>query len=76
MGFVKKLEIFLSFYLRQHRTGKCVVRYSTEKNTFLDYKKKNLIKWRNEHFLKGLVHGFGENFENFLSFYSRQNRPE
>ena len=29
-GFVKKLEIFLSFYLRQHRTGKCVVRYSTE----------------------------------------------
>ena len=46
------------------------------KNAFLDYKKKNLIKSRNEHFLKGLVHGFGENFENFLSFYSRQNRPE
>ena len=30
MGFVKKLEIFLSLYLSQHKTGKCVERYSTQ----------------------------------------------
>ena len=76
MGFVKKLEIFLSFYLRQHKTGKCVVRYSTRENAFFDYKNKNLIKSKNEYFLKRLVHGFGQKFEHFLSFYSRQNRPE
>ena len=76
MGYVKKLEIFLSFCLRQHKTGKCVVRCSTQENAFLDYKNKNLIKSKNEHFLNGLVHGFGQKFEHFLCFYSRQNRPE
>ena len=72
----KNWKFFLSFYLRQHKTGKCVVRYSIQENAFFDYKNKNLIKSKNEYFLKGLVHGFGQKFEHFLSFYSRQNRPE
>ena len=46
------------------------------KKVYLDNKNKNLKKSRNEHFLKGLVHGFGQKFELFLSFYSRQNRQE
>ena len=58
MGFVKKFEIFPSFYLRQNKPGKCVSTYSTilfydilsfhdileRKNACLDYKKKKLKK--------------------------------
>ena len=53
MGFVQKLEIFLSFYLRQHKPGQCVVRYSTDQKAFLGYKNQNLIKSKNEHFFEG-----------------------
>ena len=35
-------------------------------NAFQDYKNKNLIKSRNEHFLNGLVHGFGQKFKLFF----------
>ena len=65
--------LFIWGNIRQENASNDILQ---RKNAFLDYKKKNLIKSRNEHFLKGLVHGFGQKFEHFLSFYSRQNRAE
>ena len=60
MKFVKKFEIFLFFYLRQHKPGKCVVRYSTEVKCVSRLKKQELNKVEKlAFFLKGLVHGFG-----------------
>ena len=61
MGFVKKIEIFPSFYLRQNKPGKCVSRYSTEEIVFLDYKNKTELDkvGKLALFSKGLVHGFG-----------------
>ena len=78
MGFVKKFEIFPSFYLRQNKPGKCVSTYSTilfydilsfhdileRKNACLDYKKKKLKKNKKiRSSTKGIAHGFCQIFE-------------
>ena len=40
--------------------------------TLWDYKNKKLKKREIRIFPKGIVHVFGQKFEHFLSFYSRQ----
>ena len=46
------------------------------KNTFLEYKSKNLKSLKiGIFFKKGLILEFSQKFEKFLSFYFRQNRP-
>ena len=44
------------------------------KKAFLDYKKHKVTKSKIGIFPKGLVHGFGQKFENFPSFYFWQNK--
>ena len=44
------------------------------KKAFLDYKNRKLKQSKIVIFPKGLVHGFGEKFENFPSFYFRQSQ--
>ena len=39
------------------------------KNAFLGYKKKNLQKSDNWHFLKGLTHGFVQKNSHFSNFF-------
>ena len=46
-GFNSKFSIFPSFYFRQHRPGKCVLRYSITKNAFVGYKKNGFEKLKN-----------------------------
>ena len=67
MVLVKKWKIFhlfLYFYDTQER-----------KKAFLNYKNKEFNKSKNRDFFKGLVHGFGQKVENFLSTSFWQNRP-
>ena len=54
MGFVKKIEIFPPFYLRQNKPGNASNDILQNKNAFLDYKNKNLIKSKKEHSFKGV----------------------
>ena len=46
-GFGPKLAIFPSFYVRQYRSGKSVLRYSRRKNAFQGYKNKKFKKAKN-----------------------------
>ena len=55
---VQKWPFFSTFFLRQYRQGKCLLRYSRTKNSFLGYKSKNLKKSKIDFFTKGLTHGF------------------
>ena len=75
MGYVKKLEIFLSFFL-----GKIIPENASNdilqrKNAFLDYKNKNLIKSKNKHSFKGVGPCFWSKISNFASLYLWENRP-
>ena len=47
MVFIKKKEIFPSFYSRKNRSGKCVERYSRKKKASLDYKTTTKKKSKN-----------------------------
>ena len=74
--FGQKLVIFLPFYVRQHRPGKCVSRYSRKKKRFLRTIKTRSLKGRKfVFFAKGLVHDFGQKLAIFPLFYVRQHRP-
>ena len=44
------------------------------KKALLDYKNRKLKKSKIGIFPKGLVHGFGQKFENFPLFYFWQNQ--
>ena len=46
-GFGPKITIFLTFFFRQYRPGKCLLRYSRTKNAFLGYKNKKFKKTKN-----------------------------
>ena len=69
MVFVKNWPFFQTFYFRQYRPGKSVLRYSRSEKAFVAIKSRSSRKLKNWHFSKVLVHGFGQNVENFQSFY-------
>ena len=76
-GFGPKMAIFPTFFLRQYRPGKCLLRYSKTKKTPLYALKTRSSKSRkNDLFPKGLAHGFGPNMAIFSTYFFRQYRPE
>lgn len=75
MVFIKNLTFFHLIILV--KIGKKIVFFYDildRKKSFLEYKKKDLKKLKNDIFSKRLVHGFDEKFEFFLFFF-RQNGP-
>ena len=69
--FGPKLAIFPSFYFRQYRQEKCVLRYFRTKKRLLGYKNKKFKKSKNWYFWKY----FCPQLAIFPSFYFRQYRP-
>ena len=62
---------FPSFYLRQNRAEKCVLRYSRKKKRFSKTIETRSLKGQKFVFFpKGLAHDFG-----FPPLYFRQHRP-
>ena len=54
-GFCAKMAIFSTFFFREDRPGKCLLRYSRRKKTLSRLKKyKKLKKSKNWHFSKGV----------------------
>ena len=70
-GFSPKIAIFPTFFFRQFRPGKCVLRYSRtkEKKTFYAVKSKRSESRKIDIFPKGLTHGIGPNMIIFPSFF-------
>ena len=66
--FCEKLAVFLSFYFRQNRPGKCVYDILYRKNAFLDYKNIKLKKLKNWDFLKGVSPWYLSKIRNFSIF--------
>ena len=68
-----------TFFLRQYRPGKCLLRYSRtkkrlddileQKNTFLGYNNKKFNKSKNWHFSKGVNPWFWSKIGHFSSFF-------
>ena len=73
MVLVKSLKIFHLFIFGKIREESVFDDILERKKAFLDYKKK-FKKSKIGIFPKGfIVHGFGQKFENFPSFYFWQN---
>ena len=53
-GVGPKMAIFPTFFFRQYRPPKCLLRYSRTKNVFLGYKNKKFKQSKNGHFSKGV----------------------
>ena len=74
MVLVKKWKIFHLFLFTKIGQENVFDYTQERKKVFLSYKNKELNKSKNI-FSKGLVHGFGQKVENFLSISCWQNRP-
>ena len=48
------MAILATFFFRQYRPGKRLLRYSKRKKTFLGYQNKKFKKWKYWHFSKGV----------------------
>ena len=59
------------FFFRKYRPGKCLLRYSRTKNTFVGYRNKKFKKSKNWHFshISGLTHGFGAKIDIFFNIF-------
>ena len=69
-GFGPKMAIFPTFFLRQYRPGKSLLRYSkTKKTPFCALKTRSSKSRKNDLFVKGLAHGFGSNMAIFPTFF-------
>ena len=53
-GFGPKMAIFPTFFFRQYRPRKCLLRYSRTKNALLGHKNNKFKKSKNYHFSKGV----------------------
>ena len=58
MVLVLKMAMFPTFFFRQIRPGKCVLRYFRTKNGFLGNKNKKFKQSKNWCFLRGLTDRF------------------
>ena len=68
-GFGPKMNIFPSFFLRQYRPGKCLLRYpKTKKKPFQAIKTRKSKSRKIDIFPKGLSHGFGPKMAIFPTF--------
>ena len=68
--FWSKNGHFPTFFLKQYRPRKCVVRYSRTKNAFLDYKNNKFKKSKNWDFFKGVNPWFLSKNGHFSHFFS------
>ena len=69
-GFGLKMAIYPTFFFREYRPGKCLLRYSrTKKNAFLGFKKSKFQTSKIAIFQKGITHGFGLKNATFPTFY-------
>ena len=69
-GFGPKMAIFPSFFLRQYRPGKCLLRYpKTKKKPFQAIKTRKSKSRKIDIFSKGLSHGFGPKMAIFPFFF-------
>ena len=59
------------FFFRQYRPGKCLLRCSRTKSSFLSYKNKKFYNWKNWHFLKWVNPCFWSKTGNFFNFFFR-----
>ena len=64
---------FDNFSFRQYRVGKCLLRYSSAKNAFLSYKKKNFKTSKNWHFSKEVNPCFSSKSGHFANFFLLAN---
>ena len=75
-GFGPKMAIFPSFFFRENKPGKCLLRYSRTKKTPFQAIKTTSSKSRKiDIFPKGLTHGFGPKMAIFPTFFFRQYKP-
>ena len=69
-GFGPKMAIFPTFFYRQYRPWKCLLRYSSTKNRLLRLKKTRSSKSRKIDIIpKGLTHVFGPKMAIFQHFF-------
>ena len=66
--FGPKMAIFPTFFFRQYRPGKCLLRYFTTKKRLSRLKKKKFKTLKNWHFSKGLTHCFAPKMAIFPTF--------
>ena len=75
-GFDQKLARFLSRCFQTIDSRKmCFTIFQNEKTSFQAIKTRSSKGRKNEIFLKGLTHGFGQTLAIFQSFLFRQQRP-
>ena len=68
-GCGRKMAILTTFFFRQYRPLKCLLRYPRKKNPFLSYKNKAFNKSKIDIFPKGLTHGFGAKMAIFPTLF-------
>ena len=59
MVLVQQLPVFIVFFFKQCRPGKCFLRYSRKKSLSRISKTRASKRRKNHIFPKGLTHGFG-----------------
>ena len=70
-GFGPKMAIFPTFFFREYRPGKCLLRYSrTKKTPFQAIKTRSSKSRKIDISPKGLTHGFGPKMGIFVTFFS------
>ena len=69
LWFWSKNGHFSNYFLRQYRTGKCLLRDFRTKNDFWGYKNKKFKSPKIDIFPKGLTHGFGPKMAIFPTFF-------
>ena len=75
-GVGPKMAIFSTFFFRQYKPGKCLLRYSRTKKTPFQAIKTTSSKSRKFDISpKGLIYGFGPKMAIFPTFFFRQNQP-
>ena len=68
-SFGSKLAIFPTLFFRKYNPGKCLLRYSRTKKSFLGYKNKKFKKSKNKHFSKGFNPWFWSKNSPFSNFF-------
>ena len=75
-GFGPKMAFFPTFFFRQYRPGKCLLRYFTTKKTpFQGLTTRSSKSRKTDIFPKGLTHSFNAKMAIFQTFFFSQYRP-
>ena len=69
MVLVQKWPFFQTFFFKQYRQGKCLLRYSRKKKALLGYRKKKFKKSKYWHFSNGVKPWFWVKKGHFLQLF-------